>query len=466
MPVNRRDFLQAVGATAVALTAPTSFGDQTPPKQPNIIMLVADDHRGDAMGFLGHPDVKTPHMDDMAAKGTSFPKSFNMGGNQGGVCVPARAMIHQGRPYFRAPDQMKGNAVIGETLHQAGYDTFAAGKWHNGANSFQRSFASGATIFFGGMSQDHNHTPIRDYDPSGKYPDSAIRKTEKFDTEVFADSAIDFLKHRADKGNDKPFFLYVAFTTPHDPRDPPKEYRDHYDPAKLQLPGNFLPDHPFDNGEMKIRDELLLPRPLQIDAIKKELQGYYGLITLIDDQIGRIRQTLDEIKLSQNTILIYTGDHGLSLGSHGLLGKQNLYQEALSTPFLIVGPGIPAGKRSDAMVLKQDYFPTLCDLTGTAKPATVQGQSFAGEFTGQSFQKRDSIFAGYRHLQRGYFDGQWKFIQYQVNGVKTVQLFDLKNDPLETKNLAAAAENKQDIERLAELMHESQKRDGDNLKLL
>jgi arylsulfatase A-like enzyme len=190
------------------------------------------------------------------------------------------------------------------------------------------------------------------------------------------------------------------------------------------------------------------------------------LITLIDDQIGRIRQTLDEIKLSQNTILIYTGDHGLSLGSHGLLGKQNLYQEALSTPFLIVGPGIPAGKRSDAMVLKQDYFPTLCDLTGTAKPATVQGQSFAGEFTGQSFQKRDSIFAGYRHLQRGYFDGQWKFIQYQVNGVKTVQLFDLKNDPLETKNLAAAAENKQDIERLAELMHESQKRDGDNLKLL
>ena len=114
MPVNRRDFLQAVGATAVALTAPTSFGDQTPPKQPNIIMLVADDHRGDAMGFLGHPDVKTPHMDDMAAKGTSFPKSFNMGGNQGGVCVPARAMIHQGRPYFRAPDQMKGNAVIGD----------------------------------------------------------------------------------------------------------------------------------------------------------------------------------------------------------------------------------------------------------------------------------------------------------------------------------------------------------------
>ena len=83
-----------------------------------------------------------------------------------------------------------------------------------------------------------------------------------------------------------------------------------------------------------------------------------------------------------------------------------------------------------------------------------------------SGRQRDSIFAGYRHLQRGYFDGQWKFIQYQVNGVKTVQLFDLKNDPLETKNLAAAAENKQDIERLAELMHESQKRDGDNLKLL
>jgi arylsulfatase A-like enzyme len=429
-------------------------------------MLVADDHRGDALGYMGHPDVKTPHIDEMAAQGTAFPKSFNMGANQGGVCTPARAMIHQGRPWFRAPDNMKGNTVLGETLQKAGYDTYAIGKWHNGTDSHHRSFTGGSHIFHGGMSQNHNQTRYQDFDPTGKYPASTMKRMDKFDTLVFMDDAVNFVKERAEKGNDKPFLLYVAFTTPHDPRDPPKDFRDRYDPAKLELPKNFLPQHPFDNGDISNRDENLLPRPLNIDALKGQLQGYYGLISLIDEQIGRLRQTLDETKLAQNTHVIYTGDHGLSLGSHGLLGKQNIYQEALSTPFVIVGPGIPAGKRSDAIILKQDYFPTLCDLINVEKPTSVQGISFAGEFNGKPFDKRKTLFAAYRHLQRSYFDGEWKFIQYQVNGTKTEQLFHLTSDPAETKNMIKTVDDNKLVPRLIEEMKKAQKRDGDTLKLM
>jgi arylsulfatase A-like enzyme len=460
MQPSRRQILKTVGA-GIAASAVTSVLRANPPaKRPNIIMLVADDQRGDALGFRGHPDVKTPNLDALAARGTAFTQAYNMGANNGAVCVPARAMIHTGRNLYRAPENMAGVVTLGEALQAAGYDSYAVGKWHNGTPSFTRSFNGGSTIFFGGMT-DHLRAPVQDFAPGEKPALRPVHPAGKFDAEAFADAAANFLRKRGEGKREKPFFLYIAFTTPHDPRTPPKEYADLYDAAKISLPANYLPEHPFDNGEMGVRDEKLLPRPLTPEVVRAELRLYYGLITHLDGQVGRILAALKANGEADNTIVIYTGDHGLAIGSHGLLGKQNLYQPSLSTPLIFSGPGIPRDKRSAAIVLKQDYFPTLCEMTGIKAPETVEGQSFAGIFAGKTDVARKGMLSGFKNFQRAYCDGRWKYIRYQVNGKKTIQLFDLQADPAEAKDLSADAGHAPLIERLAGLMRDAQTAQGD-----
>ena len=461
MHPSRRQVLQAIGAgVATSAIAPLAQGQAPERRRPNILMLVADDHRGDALGFLGHPDVKTPTFDAMAARGMAFARAYNMGANNGAVCIPARAMIHTGRNLYRAPENMAGMVTLGEALQGAGYDAYAVGKWHNGMPAFSRSFGRGSTIFFGGMT-DHLHAPVRDF-VAGATPElTPVREAGKFDAEAFADAAIAYLRQRGKGAGEKPFFLYAAFTTPHDPRTPPKEFADMYDPAKIALPANFLPRHPFDIGTLDIRDEKLLPRPLTPEVMREELRQYYGLITHLDAQVGRILAALAEIGPADDTIVIYTADHGLAVGSHGLLGKQNLYQPSLSTPLIFAGPGIPRGKRTDAVVLKQDYYPTLFEMLGLKPPATVEGRSFADVLAGKTDSARQGMLSGYTKLQRAYCDGRWKLIRYHVKGQKTTQLFDLYNDPAETKDLSADASHGPRLEQLAALMREAQKAHGD-----
>jgi arylsulfatase A-like enzyme len=212
---------------------------------------------------------------------------------------------------------------------------------------------------------------------------------------------------------------------------------------------------------MSVRDEKLLPRPLTPEMIRKELRLYYGLITHLDAQVGRILTALKESGQENNTIFIYTADHGLSIGSHGLLGKQNLYQPSLLTPLIFAGPGIGRGKRCNAIVLKQDYFPTLCEMTGIPLPKTVQGRSFAGMMPDPNQSVRDGMLSGYKNVQRAYSDGRWKYIRYQVDGKKTIQLFDLQKDPAELTDLSTGAGHAPQLERLAGLMRRAQNASGD-----
>lgn len=460
MKPNRRQMLKAAGAWVAASAIAPMVRAAASGKRPNVILLVADDHRGDALGFLGHPDVKTPNLDALAAQGTAFPRAFNMGSNNAAVCIAARAMIHTGRNLYRAPEDMAGMVTLGQAMRAGGYDSYAIGKWHNGTPAFARSFNGGSTIFFGGMT-NHQQCPVQDYDPEGKYPPQRIRPAGKFDAEAFADAAVAFLKSRADGRRDKPFFLYTAFTTPHDPRTPPREYTGLYDAAKITLPADFLPRHPFDNGEMSVRDEKLLPRPLTPEMIRNELRLYYGLITHLDAQVGRILAALKESGQENNTIFIYTADHGLSIGSHGLLGKQNLYQPSLLTPLIVAGPGIGRGKRCNSIVLKQDYFSTLCEMTGIPLPKNVQGRSFARMLSNPNQSVRDGMLSGYKNVQRAYCDGRWKYIRYQVDGRKTIQLFDLQKDPAEVTDLSTEAGHTPHLERLAGLMRRAQNASGD-----
>ncbi len=287
---------------------------------------------------------------------------------------------------------------------------------------------------FGGMS-NHLKVPVHDFDPSGKYSKNNRYFGEKFSSELFADEAIEFLENYK---SESPFFTYVSFTAPHDPRMAPKEYADLYPPEKIRIPENFMPRHPFDNGEMLIRDEMLAPFPRTPKIIKEHLAAYYAMITHLDAHIGRILNALKKSGKANNTIIVFAGDNGLAVGSHGLLGKQNLYDHSVRVPLIISGPGIPKDEKVETLCYLLDIFPTLCGLTELDVPATVEGKTLLPVLKKAKTQIRDSLFLAYTKIHRGVrTDDNWKLIKYNVKGVQTTQLFNLNNDPYELNNLAA-----------------------------
>ncbi|MGI8982885.1 MAG: sulfatase-like hydrolase/transferase [Pirellulaceae bacterium] len=402
--------------------------------RPNIVVLFADDLRFDAMGAFGNDEVKTPHLDALARRGTAFTHCFNMGSMNPAVCMPSRAMLMSGRTLFHVPVQLTGVKTWPQHLREHGYATYGIGKWHNGPASHAAAFNEGAAVFFGGMS-DHFKLPIFDFAADGKYPKERQKTGDRHSSELFADEAIHFLQGYK---RDQPFFLYCAFWAPHDPRTAPAEYAKLYDPAKLRLPHSFLPEHPFDNGELKVRDELLAPFPRTADEVRRHTADYYAMITHLDAQIGRILKTLDETDQTKSTIIIFAADNGLALGRHGLMGKQNLYDHSVRVPLLMAGPGIPAGKQSDALCYLLDLFPTTCELAGVPIPKEVEGKRLLPIIAGKEPRVRTEVFAAYRDFQRSIRTDRWKLIRYPQ--VDITQLFDLQNDPDELKNLAQQPE--------------------------
>jgi arylsulfatase A-like enzyme len=296
-----------------------------------------------------------------------------------------------------------------------------------------------AQIFFGGMhwpkEGGHEAPWLFGFDAGGRYPDAARAQVKGFSSALYADAAMEFLERRVVLAAE-PFFAYVAFTSPHDPRTPPPAYARLYDASRITLPPNVRPAHPFDNGELDVRDELLAPRPLTPDAVRRELAGYYAMISEVDAQIGRLLDTLDRTALSSRTIVVFASDNGLAVGSHGLLGKQNLYEESIRVPLVLAGPGIPEGERRDGLVLLQDLVPTLLDLLG--QPAVPgDGRTLVPALRAPDARLRDGIYAAYRSCQRAYrtADG-WKIVRYRAAGTERWQLFDLTGDPYETRDLS------------------------------
>jgi arylsulfatase A-like enzyme len=272
-----------------------------------------------------------------------------------------------------------------------------------------------------------------------------------------ADAAVKFLG--AHDGS-RPFFMYLAPPVPHDPRVAPPQFMQKYDPAKLSLSKNFLPEHPFDNGELQGRDERLAAFPRSEDEMRRHLAEYYGTISHLDHEIGRVLDELDRRGFADDTIVIYSSDQGLAVGGrHGLMGKQNLYDD-VKPPLVIAGPGIPQGG-SDALVYLYDLFPTICELAGAKIPQAVEGKSLLGVVEGRDSMLRDTLFCAFKDFQRMIRDDRWKLIQYQAGGTRNTQLFDLKSDPEETRNLAddpAAAAERQRLERL---MRQARQQFGD-----
>ena len=245
----------------------------------------------------------------------------------------------------------------------------------------------------------------------------------------------------------------------------PKDYADLYPPANITLPQNFLPQHPFDNGDMKLRDETLAPWPRTPEVIREHIAAYYAMITHVDAHMGRTLKALEESGEAENTIVVWAADNGLAVGQHGLLGKQNMYEHSIRVPLIVGGPGLPKGNKSDAFCYLYDLFPTLCDLTGIAVPQTVEGSSLAPVLNGKTAQVRDSMFSAYRNFQRAVKTNRWKLILYNVDRKKTAQLFDLLNDPWEMNNLAADPADASRVRELTTLMKSWMKKTDDPVDL-
>lgn len=442
----------------LAVVASAAAPNTATPK-PNILFLFADDQRADTIGAWGNPHIRTPNLDRLATEGFSFRRNYCFGGNSGAVCVPSRAMLMSGKTWFHVDTAtLKGTKLLPEWLRDNGYITFGTGKWHNGEESWLRAFQQGEAIMFGGMS-DHTKVPIRDLGRDGKV--TPQRVGEKFSSELFANAAIRFLERHDGK---KPFFAYVAFTAPHDPRMPPVPHREAYYRNRPPLPANFLPQLPFDNGMMNGgRDENLAAWPRTESVIRDQLAEYYGLITHLDEQIGRLLSALKRTRKADDTVIIYAADNGLALGSHGLLGKQSVFEHSMRVPLILSGPGIPAGRSSRAFTYLLDLFPTLCDVTGLPTPPDLEGESLRPLWENRKEHVRDSVFLPFLDIQRSVRDDRWKLIAYPKIG--HLQLFDLQTDPHEATNLIDRAEHAGHVERLQALLKRWQAKVGDPLEI-
>ncbi|MCC6367938.1 MAG: sulfatase-like hydrolase/transferase [Bryobacterales bacterium] len=435
MKATRRHFLTTSG-----LAAGTAWSASGAASKLNVLFILTDDQRQDTVHARGNPAIQTPNLDGIVRSGTSFVNAYCMGGYSAAVCLPSRMMIHRGRSWFSAPEQPEGAPTLAGSMNEAGYVTCRIGKRFNEDLRSHKPFAFNTYV----DQEMKTGTP-------GK---------------LVADRAIEFLhgwKKDPAVGQGKPFFLHLAGPAPHDPRIAPPEYLARYDMNRMPLPPNYKPFHPFDNGELFIRDEKLAPWPRTEAEIRRQLRDYYAMITCMDEQFGRVFRVLREMGEYDNTILVFTEDQGIAIGSHGLMGKQNLYEHSMNAGITIAGPGIPRNRKSGAFAYLFDIFPTICDLVGMPAPGSLEGKSLLPILRGQATGVRDTIFLGYKDLQRAVRRGDWKLLRYPK--INKTQLFDLRKDPYETRDLCADPHQTGRIGELMALMQQQQKLFGDTAPL-
>lgn len=385
--------------------------------KPNILHIHADDHRPDGLRALGTALLQTPNLDTLVERGMTFTRCYTMGSMSGAVCTPSRTMMLTGRSWLRIPaaPAAAANAAdpatfLPRVIQAAGYRTWHMGKHSNGFPAGLKQFETSVI-------------------------DDAVGEGRAQSSQRLADRTIAFLQSSTISQEPKPFYIYLAPPVPHDPRAAEPRFHQLYDPAKIPLPPDFLPQHPFDNGEMAVRDEQLAPWPRTPEDTKQQTADYYACITGLDYHIGRIFAALKAGGQWDNTIIIFTGDNGLSLGGHGLFGKQNLYEfGGMHVPCVIAGPGITQGQ-SQALVYLMDLFPTLTEFAGAKNPPSLEGRSLVPLLTGHQTKVRDVLYNAYKNSQRAIRDDRWKLIRYPL--VDRTQLFDLSTDPHELTNLAA-----------------------------
>jgi arylsulfatase A-like enzyme len=396
--------------------------------RPNVLFLLADDLRPDGIAALGNPLLKTPNLDKLVERGFVFHHAYVFGAHIGSVCLPSRTMIYTGCQLFNHKGYGNGQTTtMPQAMKAAGYATIRSGKFGANPNDLCKAF----DVHLNGYNSERNSSNI-----------------------------IAFIHEHAGR---QPMFLHLASNEPHDPQFAAPEFYPLYKASDIPMPVNFKPQHPFDNGEMFIRDEQTLPWPRTRESVSGKLARYYASISYWDAHVGRIIQALKDAGEYEKTLIIIAGDNGLSLGEQGLLGKQNLYEfGGMHVPLVFLGPGIPKGQ-TDAFAYLMDLLPTLCDLTGTKVPDGIDSKSLAPVILGTKKKVRDYCFTAYTDTQRSIRDQHYKLIRYPK--INYSQLFDLQADPHELKNLAADPGHARTLRRMMSVLKQTQVQYGDTCPL-
>ena len=434
---------------------------------PNVLLIVTDDQRPDTISALGNSVIQTPSLDELVRRGSTITRATCANP----ICVCSRAEILTGCSGVRNGVFGDGRTIdetlvtLPEPFAAAGYKTWYIGKWHNNGRPETHGYGRTHYMFAGGGSQwwkpqvDHRGHPVTGYkgwvfrDRDHRLlPEIGVGLTPRT-SEVIADAAIDVIND----SDGSPFFVHVNFTAPHDPLLIAPEFADHYDPALMTLPPNFLPRHPFDHGNQGGRDERLLPLPRTEEDVRRDIAAYYAVITHMDLQIGRILRAVDHAELAERTLIVFTSDHGLAIGSHGLRGKQNMYEHTIGVPLILVGPTIPRNRRFAAQAYLRDLMPTLCDLAGLEIPGInkrrrIDGRSLLPVLRGDQHSVYESVVGYFRDSQRMIRGDRWKLIEYPL--VDRTQLFDLLADPYELTDQSGNPIHKPLLAKLRRAMHE------------
>jgi len=391
--------------------------------RPNVLLFIMDDQTSQTIGALGNPHISTPSLDALVGAGcwlrpyTTVP-----------VCQPARAELLTGRNAFQNGCRWFGEpmdpeiTLLPQALADAGYHCCHVGKWHNEGHPREKGYHETWRVFPNDLAEPYiGHWQA--YRENGKI-------VIGHSTELFCEATTEFL-HRAT--TTQPWFCYCALLSPHDPRTAPEPWKSMYDRRPPPLPPNYMPEHPFDNGDMMIRDERLAGFPRRQEEVLRHRADYYAMISHHDHSIGQVLHALDQTGQRDNTLVVFTSDHGLAVGCHGLMGKENLYEHSARVPLILQGPGIPVGKRCDECLCGHyDLMPTLMEYLGVEAPTTSQGLSYMPVLRGEIPTVRQTLCAAYRDCMRMARDGRFKMIYYPHIG--RTQLFDTLSDPDETND--------------------------------
>ena len=419
------------------------FGCSNEPTRPNFLFVLVDDQSPfDLKLYNPNSILNTPVIDKLAQEGMIFESARHMGSMNGAVCTPSRHMIMSGRtvwnlpasagkiPVLNCPDSLELK-TIGAVFNRAGYATMRTCKKGNSFAAANKQFAV-----------VHDATKRGGTDESG--------------SAWHAQQVLDYLSDReTEKDKDKdPFFIYFGFSHPHDVREGKPELLakygavNHRDTSSLppshpnqpDLQANYLAAHPFFHGHPGLRDEERVSgvwKRRDELTVLNELGREYACSENIDIQIGKVLSKLEEMGELDNTYVIYTSDHGIAIGRHGLMGKQNLYEHTWRVPFIVNGPGIKPGTRVEGNIYLLDILPTVCDLAGIDIPETVDGISFKPVLMGERETIRDVQYGVYcggtKPGMRTVKKGDWKLIKYDMmdGEVRETQLFNLAANPNE-----------------------------------
>jgi len=451
----KNNFWILISGTLALCPSCREISDQV--ERPNILFIITDDQAPFSLNAYGNNICDTPNIDRIAGNGMTITSAYIQGSWMSAVCVPSRTQIMTGRslwktvglPQAKSPDYKtseEANASVRTDspeyyslpalFNRAGYTTFRTCKSSTSYDNADKLFM-------------YNHEKW------------CVYADDENGSKWHADRALEFLNMLEDEESDKPFFLYLGFSHPHDPRHGKEELYQKYgasdeppqqvNPKSPPLPVNYLPVHPFRHGNDEGRDETRVQGVMDSReevTVRNETGRYYACIENIDIQIGRILSKLEETGEMENTYIFFAGDNGIAIGRHGLMGKQNLYEHSWRVPLIVSGPGIKPAGRAVGNVYLMDVLPTLCDIAGLEKPPFCGGLSFLPVLHGEKETVRDVLYGAFNIFKevgyggagngsrpgiRAVRKGDWKLIKYDVydGQVQETQLFNLKDNPNE-----------------------------------